>query len=326
MGRCLEGPEYERSDVMTKAFGGQGLTPSGPLTIGQWVEQAAQAMDNEGLYFGHGTANGIDEACWMLSHVMALPPDFPDTTFDQPLDETARVQLDALCLSRIKTRKPLAYLIGQAWFAGLLFEINDSALVPRSPLAEVIVGNALPWFDFHQARRVLDVGTGSGAIAAAMAHHWPQVVVDAVDISPEALALAERNIDRLGLASRVSVHQSDVYEALRQERFDVILANPPYVPVSSMETLPEEYRHEPSLGLVAGEKGLDVTTRLVTEASAHLEPDGVLICEVGEAAEAFDAWAMARRLEIVWLEFEHGGDGVFLVTKDALLRRLPTPK
>ena len=283
-------------------------------------------MDAEGLYFGHGTANSLDEACWMVSHVMALPPDFPDETFDQPLDETVRTELDALCMSRITTRKPLAYLIGEAWFAGLLLEVNDSALVPRSPLAEVILGNALPWFDFHQARRVLDVGTGSGAIAAAMAHHWPQVVVDAVDISPQALALARANIDRLGLASRVSLHRSDVYDALSAERFDVILANPPYVPVSSMETLPEEYGHEPSLGLVAGESGLDVTIRLVTEASAHLAPGGVLICGVGEAAESFDAWAMARRLEIVWLDFEHGGDGVFLVTQDALSTRLPPPK
>lgn len=311
---------------MSKAFKSSRLRPSDGLSVGQWVEVAAQAMEAEGLYFGHGTANGIDEACWMVSHVMALPPDFPDTVFDQPLDETLRAKLDALCLSRMETRKPLAYLIGEAWFAGLSLEVNDSALVPRSPMAEVILNNALPWFDFHQAHRVLDVGTGSGAIALAMAHHWPQVSVDAVDISPEALALAERNINRLGLASRVSLHLSDVYEGLSQQRFDVILANPPYVPVASMENLPAEYRHEPSLGLVAGESGLDVTIGLVTEASSHLEDGGVLICEVGEAAEAFDEWALARRLDIVWLEFEHGGDGVFLVTKDALLTRLAAPK
>lgn len=311
---------------MTKAFNGPRLGPSGRLSVGQWVEAAAEAMDAEGLYFGHGTANSIDEACWMVSHVMALPPDFPNTLFNQPLDEATRAKLDALCLSRMETRKPLAYLIGQAWFAGLLLEVNDSVLVPRSPMAEVILGNALPWFDFHQARRVLDVGTGSGAIAVAMAHHWPQVRVDAVDISPEALALANTNIERLGLTSRVSLHLSDVYEAVLEEQFDVILANPPYVPVASMESLPEEYKHEPSLGLVAGDSGLDVTIRLVTEASAHLEPGGILICEVGEAAEAFDDWAMARRLEIVWLEFEHGGDGVFLVTKDALLSSLAAPK
>lgn len=311
---------------MSQAFDGPRLGSSGRLSVGQWVEQAARAMDAAGLYFGHGTASSIDEACWMISHVMALPPDFSDNTFDQPLDDTVRATLDALCLSRISTRKPLAYLIGEAWFAGLLLEVSEAALVPRSPMAEVILGNALPWFDFHQARRVLDVGTGSGAIAAAMAHHWPQVVVDAVDISPEALALARANIDRLGLDSRVSLHLSDVYEALSKKRFDVILANPPYVPISSMENLPEEYGHEPSLGLVSGESGLDVTIRLVTGASAHLEPGGVLICEVGEAAEAFDAWAMARRLEIVWLEFEHGGDGVFLVTKDALSSSLAPPK
>ncbi|HEY7906750.1 MAG TPA: 50S ribosomal protein L3 N(5)-glutamine methyltransferase, partial [Wenzhouxiangella sp.] len=137
---------------------------------------------------------------------------------------------------------------------------------------------------------------------------------------------AERNIHRLRLGSRVRLHLSDVYEALSQMRFDVILANPPYVPESSMQTLPEEYQHEPSLGLVAGQTGLDVVIRLLQEAPAHLEPGGVLICEVGEAAEAFDLWALAQRLEIVWLEFEHGGDGVFLVTEPVLAARFPTPK
>lgn len=311
---------------MTKAFNGPSSGLENRLSVGQWVERAAQLMDAEGLFFGHGTANGIDEACWMVSHVMALTPDFPDSVLNQPLEEAMKARLDALCQERVNTRKPLAYLIGHAWFAGLCFEVDDSALVPRSPMAEVILGNVLPWFDFHRAKRVLDVGTGSGAIAAAMAHHWPQVMVDAVDLSPEALRLAKRNVERLGLVSRVRLYESDVYEALTQERFDVILANPPYVPIASMDSLPEEYGHEPSLGLVAGDTGLDVAIRLVTEASMHLESGGVLICEVGEAAEAFDAWALSKRLEIVWLEFEHGGDGVFLATKDALSTSLAPPK
>ncbi len=300
--------------------------PSSGVSIGAWVEQAAERMAAQGLYFGHGTANGVDEACWMVSHVLGLAPDFPDAVFEQPLTQSAKGDLDTLCRARIESRKPLAYLTGQAWFAGLAFEVSEAALVPRSPMAEVIINNALPWFDFHSAKRVLDVGTGSGAIAAAMAHHWPMTEVDAVDISPEALALAERNIRRLGLGSRVHLHLSDVYEAVSQKRFDVILANPPYVPEAAMQTLPEEYRHEPSLGLVAGPNGLDVAIRLVQEAPAHLEPGGVLICEVGEAAEAFDRWALAQRLEIVWLEFEQGGDGVFLITEAVLSRHFPAPK
>lgn len=300
--------------------------PSSGASIGAWVQQAAERMEAQGLYFGHGTANGVDEACWMVSHVLNLAPDFPAAVFEHSLPDAAKGDLDALCQARIESRKPLAYLIGQAWFAGLSFEVTEAALVPRSPMAEVIIENALPWFDFHRAKKVLDVGTGSGAIAAAMAHHWPMIEVDAVDISPEALALAERNIHRLGLGSRVRLHLSDVYEALSQMRFDVILANPPYVPESSMQALPEEYQHEPSLGLVAGQTGLDVVIRLVKEAPAYLEPGGVLICEVGEASEAFDLWALEQRLEIVWLEFEHGGDGVFLVTEPVLAAQFPTPK
>ncbi len=311
---------------MTHTAGKPSSTDSNYHSIGAWVEQAAKRLEAKGLHFGHGTANAFDEACWMVSHALDLAPDFPDAVFQQSLDDASRGILDALCQARIESRKPLAYLIGQAWFAGLMFEVTQAALVPRSPMAEIILGNAEPWFDFGRAKKVLDIGTGSGAIAAAVAHHWPMIEVDAVDVSPDALALAQRNVNRLGLASRVRLHLSDLYDGLGGERFDVILANPPYVPESSMETLPPEYRHEPSLGLVAGHDGLSIVHRLIREAPTHLAPGGVLICEVGEAAEAFDAWALEQRLEIVWLDFEHGGDGVFLVTEPVLAGRFGVPK
>ncbi|NDY96366.1 50S ribosomal protein L3 N(5)-glutamine methyltransferase [Wenzhouxiangella limi] len=282
------------------------------------VRAAAHRMEVAGLHFGHGTDNALDEACWMAAHVLRLAPDFPPETFDQAVDAAERSRFERLLAERITTRKPLAYLIGEAWFAGLKFRVDASVLVPRSPLAEPIVAGFEPWLAEDRLRRAADVGTGSGCIAIALAHHHRQLRVDALDVSPAALAIAECNVRDHGLAERVRLQQSDLLEAVAGQRYDLIMANPPYVPESSMAELPAEYAWEPALGLVAGSDGLDLVRRLIVQAAACLAPHGVLICEVGEAAAALDAWLADE--PVTWLEFAHGGDGVFLLDRDGCRR------
>jgi ribosomal protein L3 glutamine methyltransferase len=214
----------------------------------------------------------------------------------------------------------LAYLVGEAWFAGLPFACDARALVPRSPLAEIIVGGLAPWLDLDRPVRVLDVGTGSGCIACALAYHWPKLTVDAVDISAEAAALARVNVERLGLGERVRVMRSDVFDDLPAEPgdaggYDLIVSNPPYVPDASMQALPAEYRHEPELGLSAGADGLDIVRRLLEGAADRLAPDGWLLIEVGEAQPQTEA--LLGPVDAIWLEFEHGGEGVVLLDRNA---------
>ena len=281
------------------------------IDLATLVRRAAHRMEAADLYFGHGTDNALDEACWMAAHVFGLAPDFPPETFEQPVASADQARFEALLVERIETRKPLAYLIGEAWFAGLSFKVTEDVLVPRSPLAELIVEGFEPWLASAQLKRAIDVGTGSGCIAIALAHYFPQVTVDAVDVSPAALALAEANICRHGLAERVRVRQSDLLAALLDQRYDLILANPPYVPESSLPALPAEYQWEPRLGLVAGADGLDLVRRLMIQAAEVLQPHGILVCEVGEAAAALDRWLSDH--SVTWLDFAHGGDGVFLI-------------
>ncbi len=184
--------------------------------------------------------------------------------------------------------------------------------MPRSPLAELVVEGFEPWLASERLLRVVDVGTGSGCLAVALACHWPGLRVDAVDVSPPALELARRNAARHGVADRVRVVESDLLDALAGNRYDLILANPPYVPSASMRALPPEYHHEPALGLEAGEDGLDLVRRLLVDAPDFLTDGGILVCEVGEAAEAVEA-LLGERVALTWLAFAHGGDGVFVL-------------
>lgn len=294
-----------------------GAPAASDETLGDWVRQAADAMESAGLFFGHGTQDPIDEACWMAAHVLDLPPDFDDDHFDLRPSGEERQRLDQLLEERIERRKPLAYLIGEAWFAGLRFRVTSDTLIPRSPLGELVVGGLMPWLDLDRPLRVLEVGTGSGCIAAALAWHWPALTIDAVDISASALAVAEDNLRRLGVADRVRLLASDVYETLGDAHYDLVISNPPYVPQASMRALPAEYRHEPAAALVAGDDGLDIVRRLIAGAADHLAPGGVLLIEVGEAAPA--AECLLAETEAIWLDFEHGGEGVFLLDRAGAL-------
>jgi ribosomal protein L3 glutamine methyltransferase len=286
------------------------------VTLEHVIRNAAERMDAADLYFGHGTDNAIDEACWLASAALGMDPDFDPAEFARVLEPDEASAIERLLSARIKTRKPLAYLLGHAWLAGLKFEVSEQVLVPRSPLAELILDGFEPWLPPDRLKRAVDVGTGSGCLAIALAHYWPQVQVDAVDISEQALALARRNAEALEVADRVECIRSDLLDGLAGRRYDLILANPPYVPSASMETLPAEFTHEPRLGLEAGADGLDLVRRLIISAPEHLEDHGVLICEVGEAAEATEA-LLGEQVDLIWLEFAHGGDGVFLLEAEA---------
>jgi len=288
------------------------------LQMAALVQDAAARMDAAGLFFGHGTDNALDEACWLASYVLGLPPDFGPEAFSQAVSGKDRRSFEALLQRRIETRKPLAYLIGEAWFAGLKFRVNQAVLVPRSPLAELIVDGFEPWLPSSRLRRAVEVGTGSGCIAIALAHYYPEVQVDAVDVSDEALLLAAENNRAHGLTDRVHLFHSDLLEGLPDGTYDLILANPPYVPESSMATLPPEFAWEPRLGLVAGRDGLALVRRLLKQAAERLKPRGILVCEVGEAAAALEAWLADE--PVTWLEFAHGGEGVFLLDSAACRR------
>lgn len=286
------------------------------VTLADTIRQAAARLEKAGLYFGHGTDNAIDEAAWLALFALRLPPEVPDAVFATVLTDDERAGIDALIDRRIETRRPAAYLTGMSWFCGLKFFVDERVLVPRSPLAELIVHGFEPWRGGLPVDAVLDIGTGSGCIAIACAWAFPDASVDAADISTDALAVARRNIEYHQLTDRVHALQSDVYSGLAGRCYDIIISNPPYVDADDMAALPDEYRHEPELGLASGTDGLDHVRRILTGAVEHLNPNGLLIVEVGNSADALvDAYP---QLPFTWLEFENGGQGVFLLRREEI--------
>jgi ribosomal protein L3 glutamine methyltransferase len=259
------------------------------------------------LAFGHGTDNATDEAFWLLRHLQG----WRDVEWASPPgEEVSGAALD-LAVRRVTERKPLAYLLGEAWFASLRFAVDERVLVPRSPLAETIERGFAPWCALRPGDRVLDIGTGSGCLAIAAAHYSPDILVDATDVSADALAVAAANVARYAIGERVRLHEADLFPPTAT-RYRVIVSNPPYVSDAEMAALPLEYRAEPSLGLRGGPKGFEPAERVLRGARERLTPDGCLFVEVGGGAEAFAA--AYPRLPLTWLEFERGGDGVFVLT------------
>lgn len=272
----------------------------------------AEYFQAHDIYYGHGTDNASDEAYWLLRHLHR----WRDINPDEAPDTALAARCVELAARRVEERRPMAYLLGEAWFSGLRFKIDARALIPRSPLAEVIERRFEPWVRLRPGELVLDVGTGSACLAIAAAHHCPDVLVDATDASRDALDLAMENVAAHHLQARVRLLEADLLPSKRRS-YRVIMSNPPYVPSGELGTLPPEYGYEPAAALDGGADGLEPTARLLEAAADYLVPGGVLLVEVGAAAEAF-----AERypvLPVVWLEFERGGEGVFVVSREELI-------
>jgi ribosomal protein L3 glutamine methyltransferase len=288
--------------------------PSVATLIGRGARRLARAR----VCFGHGTDNARDEAAVLVLHALGLSRGAGAALYRRRVGRAGLRRVHELLARRIAARIPAAYLTGVAWFAGLPLRVDPRVLIPRSPLAELIERRFAPWVDARRVRRVLDLGTGSGCIAIAAARALPRVRVDAVDISPGALEVARANVRRHRLRRRVRVLQSDHFGALGGKRYDIIVANPPYVGARELARLPAEYRHEPRVALAAGRTGLDSVRVILHAARRHLTPGGVLIVEVGNTEAAVRR--AYRRLPFLWLQFERGGGGVFLLTRDQLTR------
>ncbi|CAB0149762.1 50S ribosomal protein L3 glutamine methyltransferase [Pseudidiomarina piscicola] len=285
-------------------------------TVDDYWRYGVTQLQQAEVFFGHGTDNAATETLVLLAHVLHLDLTQLEEFRRTALTMAERQAFVELLQRRVEQRIPAPYLIGEAWFAGLPFKVDERVLVPRSPIAELIEQEFQPWLT-EAPQHILDLCTGSGCIAIACAYAFPEAEVDALDISTDALAVAEENIAFHQLDHRVFPMQSDLYNAVKGQRYDLIVTNPPYVDAEDMADLPAEFHHEPELGLAAGADGLDLVRTILREAPEHLTEQGILICEVGNSmvhlAELFP------EVPFTWLSFERGGDGVFLLTRHELL-------
>lgn len=278
-------------------------------TLQQLLAITAQRFESADLTYGHGTDNAHDDAAWLLAFALGL-----DVTQPLPLEQLLSDEQVAACETlvkrRVTERLPVAYLTGEAWFGGLPYYVSHDTLVPRSPLAELIGARFEPFLDAESIGTALDLCTGNGCIAIATTLALPDAKVHAVDISAPALAVAERNRQRHEVAGRLELFEGDLFSPLpKGTRYDLILSNPPYVDAQDMADLSAEFKHEPALGLAAGGDGLDIALQMLAEAPQWLTPQGLLVCEVGNSAEALEA--RFPQVPFNWLEFEYGGLGIF---------------
>ncbi len=282
------------------------------LTVKALMVELSRQLAQADLFYGHGMDNPEDEAAELVFFAAGLQHDQAPGCYAELLDDVSIGRARALVQRRIDERLPAAYLTQRMWFAGHEFYVDERVLVPRSPIAELIHAQFQPWLQPECVRRVLDIGTGSGCIAIACALAFPEAQVDAADVSPDALAVTQINIERHQLTARMHAVCSDVFSAVSADRYDLIVSNPPYVSHAEMDELPVEYLREPELGLRAGPDGLDVVRRILAEAEVHLQPHGLLVVEVGDSevtlAEAYPT------VPFIWLDFEYGGGGVFVLT------------
>jgi ribosomal protein L3 glutamine methyltransferase len=287
------------------------------MTVLELIEAGAQALDAAGVAYGHGTTNALDEAAWLVLWKLGLPLDALDARAGDLVDAAAAEGAQALIAERIATRRPAAYLTGEAWLQGVPFFVDERAIVPRSFIAELLADGSIdPWLS-DRTTRVLDLCTGNGSLAVLAALAYPDVRVDGADLSPEALQVAERNVVRHGLGDRIRLLLSDGLAALPGP-YDLVLCNPPYVNAASMAALPPEFRAEPALALAGGDDGMDFVRGLLRALPGRLSPDGVLVLEIGHEGEHFERAFPA--LAPVWLETSAGADQVLLLTREALVR------
>lgn len=285
--------------------------PADIKRLGELIRWGECLFEAAGLVFGHGTQNAWDEAALLILWSIGLSPQRTDHDLNR---ELSTIEIDSvweLLRRRVEERLPAAYLIRQAWFAGLAFYVDERVLVPRSPLAELIEERLVPWIAAERVKSILDLCTGSGCIGIACAYAFPNARVDLSDLCDGALQVARENITRHALQHRVETIRSDLFEHLEGRRYDVIISNPPYVDERTMASLPAEFRHEPVTGLAGGRDGLAMVERILVQTATHLQPHGVLIMEVGESEAAL----LERYPDVpfMWLEFARGGEGVFLL-------------
>ncbi len=285
-------------------------------TIRDFVRYAVSSFQEAGLYYGHGTDNAWDEASFLIWHTLHLPYHLREEVLDARLLQSEQEKIYHLIQKRIKEKIPLAYLTHEAWFAGLAFYVDERVLIPRSPIAELIENHFQPWLKPDKVKDILDLCTGSACIAIACAKAFPEAAIDASDLSAEALTVAKMNVLRHQVEDQVSLHQGDLFQALKKRKYHLIVSNPPYVSTRELSELPREYQHEPQMGLAAGSQGLDFAIDILKKAGNYLHPNGILVVEVGNSEEA-----LAERypkVPFTWLEFQRGGGGVFMLTAKQL--------
>jgi len=285
------------------------------VSLAELIRQTERRLRGACLHYGHGTDNAHDEAAFLVLRGLGLPF---DTDLERAVDAS---RVEGLVRKRIETRSPAAYLLKEAWLAGLQFHVDRRVIVPRSHIAELLAGRLKPWLQ-QPVRSVLDLCTGSGCLAILAARAFPRAQVDASDLSAPALAVARKNVRQHRLEKKVRLIRSDLFSSLKGERYDVILCNPPYVTSASMRRLPAEYRHEPGIALAAGRNGLDMVSRILAEAPAHLAKDGLLICEIGDGRKTVER--AFPELPFVWAK-----DEVFILDRTSMAAASgtrPTPR
>jgi ribosomal protein L3 glutamine methyltransferase len=287
------------------------------VTLRDWVRYAVSRFQAAGLFYGHGMASAFDEAVYLLLHTLHLPLDRLDPFLDARLTLSERGETLAIIDRRVNERIPAPYLTHEAWLGDFRFYVDERVIIPRSYIAELLPDALAPWLaDTHGVEAALDLCTGSGCLAILLAHHFPNVDVDAADISSDALAVAQRNVAEHGLQDRINLVRSDLLSNLNEKTYDLIISNPPYVNAVAMAELPDEYRHEPAIALAGGEDGLDAVRTIVYEAADYLNPDGLLVVEVGHNRAATEN--AFPQLPFIWLTAASDPESVFLLRRDDL--------
>jgi ribosomal protein L3 glutamine methyltransferase len=291
---------------------------SSRISIAEQIRAVALRLERAGVAFGHGTDNPWDDAAALVLHGAGLPLHSDPQVYGRPLSASSRARIATLVTRRIRQRVPTPYLIGRIYFAGLEFRVDRRALIPRSPIAELIEARFKPWIKAARVRRILDIGTGCGCIAIACARYFPRARVSATDMSARALALATDNARRLRVRSRVRFYRADLFPPASAGRFDLIVSNPPYVGTREYAALPPEYHHEPAGALRSGVDGLHAVRRILSRARTFLTRGGILVVEVGNSAATLER--AFPQVPFLWLEFSRGGGGVFLLSRAELER------
>lgn len=285
-------------------------------TLRDYIRWAASQFTKSQISFGQGTTTALDEAAALVLHTINQPYNLAEAYLDTTLTMSERQAVVEIINRRIKERIPAAYLTNEAIFAGLSFYVDNRVLVPRSPIAELIEQRFAPWVEEDQIYRILDLCTGSGCIAIACAYAFQEATIDAVDLSSDAMAVAEINLEKHQLFDSVTLYQSDLFANLPPDLYDIIVSNPPYVCQEEWEQLPKEFHAEPDMGFKGGQTGLDIVIRILIEANTYLAEQGVLVMEVGSSAQTLQA--TFPDVPFYWLDFARGGDGVFLLTAEQI--------